>query len=102
MLMQIFKWVSRFEGVTTLMLFLVAMPMKYAFGNDMLIAPFGQLHGAAFVLYIIVMAIAFAVHRIGPMGWLRSFVASLFPFGTFINDPWVERQITTAQKSARA
>lgn len=99
MLMTAFKWISRFEGVTTLLLFLVAMPLKYGFGNDMLISPFGQLHGFAFVLYIIAMVVTFSVYRIGAIGWLRGFVASLFPFGTFLNDPWIERQITSAQRA---
>ena len=98
MLMTVFKWISRFEGVTTLLLFLVAMPLKYGFDNDMLISPFGRLHGFAFVAYIIAMIVTFGVYRIGVIGWLRGFVASLFPFGTFLNDPWIERQIKTAQR----
>lgn len=102
MLMQIFKWVSRFEGVTTLMLFLVAMPLKYGFGNDVLISPFGRLHGAAVVIYMAVMVVAFIVHRVGPLGWVRSFIASLFPFGTFLNDPWVERQVAKAKGQVTA
>lgn len=91
--MRLFRVVSLFEGVTTLLLFLVAMPLKYGFGNDALIRPFGQLHGAAFVAYILVMVVVFGIYRLRPLAWLRSFVAALFPFGTFLNDPWVKRQV---------
>lgn len=92
MLMSFFRWVSLSEGVTTLMLFLIAMPLKYGMGYDALIRPFGMLHGAAFVSYVIVMVISFAANGVQPLGWLRSFVASLFPFGTFLNDPWLKAE----------
>ena len=92
MLMTGFRWVSLIEGITTLLLFLIAMPLKYIFGYDALISPFGMLHGIAFIAYIVAMVVAFSAHAISPMGWLRSFVASLFPFGTFLNDPWLKEQ----------
>lgn len=93
MSMRLFRLVSLIEGVTTLMLFLIAMPLKYGFGNEVLIRPFGMLHGLAFLAYLAVMVVAFAVYGLRPLGWLRSFVAALFPFGTFLNDAWVKRQI---------
>lgn len=91
-MMNLFRKVALVEGVTTLLLFLVAMPLKYGFGNDVLIYPFGMVHGVAFIAYLAAMVLAFALARIGPLGWLRGFVAALFPFGTFLNDPWVARQ----------
>jgi integral membrane protein len=92
--MKLFRWVALIEGVSTLALFLVAMPLKYGFGNAALIRPLGMFHGGAFVAYLAVMLIAFALHGMRPMGWLRGFVASLFPFGTFLNDAWIQREIT--------
>ncbi len=91
-MLEIFRKVAVVEGITTLALFLVAMPLKYFADYPALVPPVGWLHGIAFVAYVVVMAIAFARHRIPAMGWLRSFIAALFPFGTFINDPWVARQ----------
>jgi integral membrane protein len=91
-MLEVFRKVALVEGITTLALFLVAMPLKYLADYPDLVPPVGWLHGIAFITYIVVMAIAFARHRIGVVGWLRSFVAALFPFGTFINDPWVARQ----------
>jgi integral membrane protein len=91
-MMTLFRRIALIEGVTTLLLFLIAMPLKYGLGQDAVIRPFGMAHGVAFVAYVVAMVMAFAVCRIGPLGWLRSFVASLFPFGTFLNDPWVARQ----------
>lgn len=93
-MMTLFRRIALIEGVTTLALFLIAMPLKYGLGQDGLIYPFGMAHGVAFVAYLAAMVVAFALARIRPLGWLRAFVAALFPFGTFLNDPWVARQVT--------
>lgn len=88
-----FRKVALVEGVTTLLLFLVAMPLKYAAGQPALMPPVGWLHGIAFIAYVVMMVPALAAARVGPLGWLRTFVAALFPFGTFLNDPWVKRTL---------
>lgn len=40
------------EIVGCVLLFLIAMPMKYGLGNDALIQPFGMLHGLFFMAYV--------------------------------------------------
>lgn len=37
------------------------------------------------------MIVALAFARASAWGWLRCFLASLFPFGTFLNDPYLKR-----------
>lgn len=86
-----FRIVALIEGVTTLALFLVAMPVKYMLGNPVLVPPIGWTHGMAFLLYLAVMVVALAWARAPFWGWVRSFIASLFPFGTFLNDPYLKR-----------
>lgn len=86
-----FRLVALIEGVTTLALLLVAMPVKYWLGNPVLVPPVGWTHGMAFVAYLAVMMVALAWARARPLGWLRCFLASLFPFGTFLNDPYLKR-----------
>jgi len=93
-MMTLFRRIALVEGVTTLLLFLVAMPLKYGLGWDGLIRHFGMAHGVAFIAYVIAMAAAFAPVRVRPLGWLRGLAAALFPFGTFLNDRWVARQVT--------
>ncbi|WP_273690965.1 DUF3817 domain-containing protein [Ketogulonicigenium vulgare] len=90
--MGLFRIIAVFEGFTTLALFLVAMPMKYIWDNDSLIRSTGMIHGYAFLAYIIGMIVVLPGLRTGVMGWLRTFLFSLFPFGTFINEPWLHRQ----------
>ncbi|MFM8533944.1 MAG: DUF3817 domain-containing protein [Acidimicrobiia bacterium] len=87
-----FRKVALVEGVTTLLLFFVAMPLKYLAGQPWLVPPVGWLHGMAFIAYVVMMVVTFRQLPIDRNGWLRTFVAALFPFGTFLNDAWLKRQ----------
>ena len=101
-MLDVFRKVALVEGVTTLALFLVAMPLKYLAGWPVLVPPVGWMHGVAFIIYLVTMVAAFIPRRdVGIGGWLRTFVAALVPFGTFINDPWVKR-LDTRMETAPA
>lgn len=95
-MLELFRKTALVEGVTTLALFFVAMPLKHLFGWPALVPPVGWIHGVAFIAYLAAMAAAFIPLRVGALGWLRSFAAALVPFGTFLNDPWVKRLRTKA------
>jgi integral membrane protein len=86
-----FRTIALIEGVTTVLLFFVAMPMKYLAGEPWLVPPVGLLHGIAFLVYVAAMVLTFRNRRIAASGWARTFVASLVPLGTFVNDPWLKR-----------
>lgn len=90
-MMPLFRRVALIEGITTILLFLVAMPLKYIAGWPHLVPLVGWLHGIAFLAYLNVMILAFGEAGVRPMGWLRGFVASLVPFGTFANAGYVRR-----------
>ncbi len=91
-MLELFRKVALIEGVTTLALFLVAMPLKYLADWPDLVPPLGMIHGIAFIAYVVAMIAVFAARRdVGLVGWLRTFGAALVPFGTFINDPWLKR-----------
>lgn len=87
-----FRKVALVEGVTTLLLFFVAMPLKYLAGQPWLVPPVGWLHGMAFIAYVVMMVVTFRKAPIDGSGCLRTFAAALFPFGTFLNDAWLKRQ----------
>lgn len=94
-MLEAFRTVALVEGVTTLFLFFVAMPLKYVGGDPRWVPPAGWVHGLAFVAYLIAMVPALAGRRVGMSGWLRTFAAALVPFGTFANDRWLRRQSAT-------
>jgi integral membrane protein len=98
MRLRLFRYIALFEGVTTLLLFLLAMPLKYAFDQPALVPPIGALHGGAWVLYVVAMVAFLPGHGFSMAGWLRTFVAALFPFGTFLNDPYMRRKQEQAER----
>jgi integral membrane protein len=89
-LIRLFRAVAFFEGLTTLALFLVAMPVKYWLGNPVLVPPIGMLHGVAFLVYIAVMLITLPTRGFSLIGWLRTTLAAFVPFGTFLNDSYLK------------
>lgn len=89
--LKLFRLIALVEGVTTVALFCIAMPMKYWFDNPALVPPVGMTHGVAFLVYLPAMVIGLWGTRAGWLGWLRTLAASFVPFGTFINDPFVKR-----------
>lgn len=100
MRLRLFRYVALFEGVTTILLFLLAMPLKYGFDTPGLVPPVGWLHGGAWLLYLAAMLVCLPGYRFGLVGWLRAFAASLLPFGTFLNDPYVQRKATAGGRQA--
>jgi integral membrane protein len=91
-MIRAFRYIGVFEGITTLALFFVAMPAKYWFGNPGLVPPVGALHGAAFVIYLVAMVVCLWGRGFTPLEWARTTIASFFPFGTFLNDPFLKRK----------
>lgn len=48
-----FKWISILEGISFLVLLLIAMPLKYIWDAPQMVQIVGMLHGILFVLYIL-------------------------------------------------
>ncbi len=90
-MLRLFRLIALVEGITTIALFLIAMPLKYWFGNPALVPPVGMMHGIAWLAYLGGMLICLPGKRLSAWGWLRTFLVALFPFGTFINDPSLQR-----------
>jgi integral membrane protein len=95
-MIQLFRYIGILEGLTTLALFLVAMPAKYWFGFPNLVPPVGMIHGAAFIIYLVAMVICLWGRGFGPWDWARTAIASFFPFGTFLNDGLLKRKQAAA------
>lgn len=89
---KIFRFIALVEGITTLALFFVAMPLKYFFDQPGLVPPTGAIHGGAFIIYLIAMVFALWGKGFTPLEWARTTIASFFPFGTFLNDPFLRRK----------
>ncbi|MEP0710788.1 DUF3817 domain-containing protein [Algoriphagus sp.] len=81
-----FRWISLIEGISTLVLFFIAMPLKYVFDYPLAVTYVGTAHGALFLIYI---ATVFPTAHQLKWTFSRTFlalVASILPFGPFIFD----------------
>ena len=74
------------EGVSCVALFLVAMPLKYAFDMPQAVRIVGALHGGLFLAFLAVLVLAMARRRWALGRGLLAAIAAVVPFGTFIID----------------
>lgn len=91
-LFGLFRLVAVVEGVTTLLLFLVAMPIKYGLNDASWVELMGPLHGYAFLVYIALMLLVMRRPAWQGRDLTRATLASLVPFGTFVNEPHLKRR----------
>ena len=82
---QLVSIVSYLEGFSALLLFSVAMPVKYIGGDPELVSLVGAIHGALFVAFIAILLVGVGKH------WNRTalfhgFVAAVVPAGPFLFD----------------
>lgn len=101
--------VGFFEGVSFLVLLLVAMPLKYLAGMPLPVRITGAVHGFLFVLYIIAVARAARANQWSTWRVVDAVVASLYPLGTFVLDrklrdeAWKSQdQVNSEQRSPAA
>lgn len=80
------------EGISTLVLFGISMPLKYFFDSPESIRPVGMAHGVLFIAYCTwVIIVAFqGKWKIGKTFW--ALAASLVPVGTFIADYYLFKE----------
>lgn len=74
------------EGLSFIILLVIAMPLKYLAGKPEMVSIVGMAHGVLFVLYISLTVVAKVKY---PWSWkkmLLLWVASVVPFGTFYAD----------------
>lgn len=95
-MLKLFRWVALIEGLTTIALFLIAMPLKYWGDNPLLVPPVGMAHGLAWLGYLLAMLLCLPGKGFSAVELVRTFVAALFPFGTFLNDGLVRRRMSAA------
>ena len=91
------RLVALLEGTSFLVLLFVAMPLKYLAGLPLAVRIVGSVHGLLFLMFLA------ALYRAGshcgwPLSrWLVAFVASVVPFGTFVFDPSLRREIEAVE-----
>lgn len=85
-LLHRFRMAGIAEGISFLVLLLIAMPLKYFFNLPQAVKLFGWVHGLLFVGFL---WLAFDVMGTlkKPFSWmLKAFAAAIIPLGTFYFD----------------
>lgn len=86
------RYIGIIEGFSSLLLFFIAMPLKYIFGLPEFVSVIGMIHGVLFTVYLIV-TIQSAIVLKRPLNWIfKVFIASIFPFGPFLIEPGLNRE----------
>lgn len=78
-----FRLLAIAEGISYLILLVIAMPMKYLSGIDDAVRYTGWLHGLLFIFYGLFLLKVWVQYRWSFKQVLVAFVASLIPAGTF-------------------
>ncbi|RUS52594.1 membrane protein [Kurthia sp. 3B1D] len=79
------------DGISLLVLLLIAMPLKYFAGLPIVVTIVGSLHGAIFVTYVIAIAIVQLRIRWHIIYSLIAGVVAFIPFGNFIFDKYIKQ-----------
>jgi integral membrane protein len=80
------------EGVSFLVLLLIAMPIKYLLGIPEAVKLVGWIHGVLFIAYVIAVFLSIRAMRWGVVGVIVALGASLVPLGTFLLDKQLKRR----------
>lgn len=101
-MIKFFRTVGLIEGSTTIVLFFVAMPLKYLAGDASMIPQAGAIHGIAFVAYMVALPICLRGYGLSAWEWTRAALAAFIPLGTFLNDPSLKRRQLAAEAAQTA
>ncbi len=74
------------EGVSFLVLLLIAMPLKYYLDFPIAVKVTGWIHGVLFILYVIAVIMAIKAMQWNWFSVMVALAASLIPVGTFVLD----------------
>lgn len=92
-----FRMAALLEGWSYVILLLIAMPLKYAAGMPLAVRIVGSVHGLLFLTFIIALYRAIIERKWPLRRALRGFLYSLTPFGAFVFDRSLVREIASAE-----
>jgi len=89
------------EGVSTLVLFGIAMPLKYLADRPMAVTIVGSIHGFLFIGLVAMFLIGRFRIPISTGLTLAGILGAVVPFGPFIVDRWLHRVRERAMETTR-
>ena len=95
------RLIAFLEGTSFLALLFIAMPLKYLASLPLAVRIVGSVHGVLFLVFMAALYRAGSERRWPLRRWLIAFVSSVVPFGTFIFDGSLRREIAQSIASER-
>jgi integral membrane protein len=83
------RLVALLEGLSFLVLLLIAMPLKYLAGQPLAVRQVGMAHGVLFVLYVLLLLQQGIARSWSFRQMALGLVASVVPLGTF----WADKKL---------
>jgi integral membrane protein len=93
------RLVALLEGTSFLVLLFIAMPLKYLAGLPLAVRIVGSVHGVLFLMFMAVLYRAGTARGWPLRRWLIAFGSSVVPFGTFMFDGSLRREIAAVSTS---
>lgn len=85
-MLKAFRITAYLEGISFLVLLLIAMPMKYVWGIPLAVRIVGSAHGALFVAYCVIGALVWKQLKWPTRIAALAFISAFLPAGPFIFD----------------
>ena len=89
------RLVGLLEGISFLVLLLIAMPLKYAAGQPLAVRYVGMAHGVLFLLYLLALVPVALDHRWSWKTVALAVLASVLPAGPFVFDAKVLKPLAS-------
>lgn len=90
-LLSALRTLSMIEGTSTILLFFVAMPLKYFADMPMAVTIVGSLHGLLFVALVGMFVVGLSAIPLPVRLTVLGILASIVPFGPFVLDSSLKR-----------
>ncbi|MBK7307122.1 MAG: DUF3817 domain-containing protein [Chitinophagaceae bacterium] len=91
-LLHRFRMIGIAEGISFLVLLLIAMPLKYFFNFPEAVKVMGWIHGALFVTFIYFAFEVMGSLKKSFLWFIKAFAAAFIPLGTFIFDRELKKE----------
>ena len=81
------------EGISLLVLLGIAMPLKHLANKPEAVKYVGWIHGLLFVAFMVNVAFVYFEKNWPFKRVIIAFIAAFLPFGTFVFDNWLQKQL---------
>lgn len=88
---QTLRIVGFIEGLSFLVLLCVAMPMKYIWGNPVLVKYVGMGHGILVLAFLVMLLIVCEREKWSLNMFVAGLAAAVLPLGTFVYDRYIKK-----------